>query len=473
MVEMRKRRQTIQDEETPEKIEQHGLKVIPGFASFKDAHTILVDGKTEVTAKYIVISTGSHASIIGIPGAKEEDILTNETVFELTEDIRDLVVIGGGYIGCELAEAFANLGVRVTVIQRNNRLIPREERESSKLLREIFESKEMQILTKTGIEKAEDGNLIVQDANGQTRKIRYDKILIALGREANIRGLNLENAGILSDKGIIVDSLNQTSTKNIFAIGDCVDGNPQFTHLANNEGRGVVRNILVSFWKSSVRNAVLPAVLYTNTEVARVGKTEEDLLEIVTADDFRTEIMHFGTNDRSRLTDDTEGFVKIHFKRVTGKVLGATIMGTKAGEMLPVLVSAMQNDISAYRLSKLIFPYPTKSEIIKKVCDRFVIHTLSRAKQEANYLFKSHILQIATLILWIGIVSAFFSFRSRHGLTNLDIAKSFYHFLTTSYWGPVLYIVACALRPVVFFPATFLSFMSGICSVSDGDSCTT
>lgn len=349
----------------------------------------------------------------------------------------------------------------MTIIQRNDRLIPREERESSSLLRKIFENKGMQILTKASIERAEDGNLMVKDANGQTRKIRYDKILIALGREANIRGLNLENAGILSDKGIIADSFNRTSTKNIFAIGDSVDGNPQFTHLANNEGRGVVRNILVPFWKSSVRSAVLPAVLYTNAEVARVEKTEEDLLEIMTADDFRTEIMHFGTNDRSRLTADTEGFVKIHFKRVTGKVLGATIMGTKAGEMLPVLVSAMQNDISAYRLGKLIFPYPTKSEIIKKVCDRFVIRTLSHAKEEVVYLLKSHALQITTLILWVGIVSVFFSFKSRYGLTNLDIAKNFYRFLTTSYWGVSVYIIAYTLRPVIFFPATFLSFMSG------------
>lgn len=106
---MRRRRQTIQDEETPEKIGKHGPEVIAGFASFQDTHTVLVDGKTKVTAKYIVISTGSHASTIGIPGVKKEDILTNETVFELTEDLKDLVVIGGGYIGCELAEAFQNL----------------------------------------------------------------------------------------------------------------------------------------------------------------------------------------------------------------------------------------------------------------------------------------------------------------------------------------------------------------------------
>lgn len=237
MIEMRKRRQMIQDEETPEEIRKHGPEVIAGFASFRDAHTVLVDGKTEVTAKYIVVSTGSHASVIDIPGVKKEDILTNETVFELTENIRDLVVIGGGYIGCELAEAFQNLGVRVTIVQRNDRLIPREERESSELLQEIFKSKGMRILTKTGIEKAEDGNLIAKDTNGQIRKIRYDKILIALGREPNIRGLNLEKVGILSDKGIIADSFNRTSTKNVFAIGDCVDGNPQFTHLANNEGR--------------------------------------------------------------------------------------------------------------------------------------------------------------------------------------------------------------------------------------------
>ncbi len=189
MTETRKRRKGIQDEETPEKIAAHGITVIAWSGSFKDSHTISIDGEKEITAKYIVISTGSHANTLEFPGVDSDDILTNETIFEITEDMKNLVIIGGGYIGCELAEAFANLWVQVTIIQRNNRLIPREESESSLLLDEILRKKEIKILTKANAERWEAGFLIVKDEDDEIQNIQYDKILVALGRTPNIEGL--------------------------------------------------------------------------------------------------------------------------------------------------------------------------------------------------------------------------------------------------------------------------------------------
>ncbi|QFR39409.1 FAD-binding protein [Candidatus Gracilibacteria bacterium 28_42_T64] len=462
--EVRKRRQVIRDEETKEKLEKYGMKVISGFASFKDKNTVLIDGEKEITAKNIVISTGSHANIVPIEGLDKKDIFTNENVFELEENIKELVIIGGGYIGCELAESFANSNVNVTILQRNKNLIPREEGKSSELLEKIFESKGIKICKNTTALRAEGKELVILDKDGKKeRKIPFDKVLIALGRGANVNGLDMKNANIKFDqKGITIDKFNRTSSKNIYAIGDCVKGNPQFTHLANNEGRGVIRNILVPFLKKSVKKSVLPAVLYTNTEIARVGKTGTELLKYYSKDDIVTKTLYFSGNDRSKLTDDEVGFVKINFKRVSGKILGATIAGTKAGEMLPILVSAMENNISAYKISKTIFAYPTKAELIKKVCDSFVIHTLGNIKNEAKYYIKDNILQVVTATIWFIIIFSFFYYKKMNNLDVEQIAINIYNFISGNMAiGPFIYILFYAIRPVVLFPATLMTFMSG------------
>jgi pyruvate/2-oxoglutarate dehydrogenase complex dihydrolipoamide dehydrogenase (E3) component len=137
-------------------------------------------------------------------------------------------------------------------------------------------------------------------------------------------------------------------------------------------------------------------VLYTDIEVARVGKTEEEILQTISNQDFRTEALYFSLNDRSKISQDTQGFIQIHFARVSGKILGATLVGHHAGEMISILTLALEQGISAYKLSKMMFPYPTKSELIKKVCNKFVVYTLSHTKDEILYLLKSYALQIST-----------------------------------------------------------------------------
>lgn len=461
--EVRARRQIIVDEETPEKIEKYGMKVLQGYGKIIWKNEVQIDWKQKITAKNIVISTWSHTKKYPITWVWEEDILNNENIFELKENISDLVVVWGGYIGCELAEAFANSGVNVSIIQRNIRLIPNEEPESSELIQKNLEEKGIKVFTNTIIEKSEDKILILKDKKtNNITKLKFDKILQALWREANTHKLWLKDNNIeFSQRGIKVDKYNRTNIKNIFAIWDCVEGNPMFTHWANNEWRGVIRNIIFPLIKSSNRKAVLPATLYTNIEVSRVWKTAEELFKYYEKEDIVTKKINFEDNDRSVLTQDTKGFIIVHFKRVSGKILGATIVWSHAGDMLPILTSAMQNKISAYKLASLIYSYPTKAEIIKKVADSFVVWTLSNIKAEIKYFFKDNILQIITGIIWLSIIYAYFHYKSVNNLSNLDVAKAIYTFVSTSFWWPVIYIVLYAIRPIIFFPATFMTFMSG------------
>jgi len=461
---VRERRQIIQDEETPKKVASHGIKVFQWFASFEDENTLKIsdDASSQITAKKIVLATWSRAKKIEIEWVKPQDILTNEEIFEQTGDIKNLVIIWGGYIGCELAESIAELWVTIHLVQRNKDLVPNEEQESRDLLRKIFEDKGINVHTEMTATSGSDNEITLTSKDKKTTlKVPYDKVLMALWRQVNIENLDLEKAEIqYSQKGIQVDRYNRTNKKHIFAIWDCVENNPEFTHLANNEWRGVVRNIIVPIHNSSVRKMNLPAVLYTHREVARVWKTQEELLKKYTKEEFVTKIEYFENNDRSKVAEDTTGFIKIHFTRLTGKILGATIFGSHAWEMLSNLTSAMDNKVSAYKLSKTIFPYPTKSEIIKRVTTSYVTSTLWNLKNEIQFFLKSNILQICTAIIWISVIVLFIWYKNTYWLTVEQMAINFYNFISWNTWWPLLYILVYAIRPIVLFPATIMTFIS-------------
>jgi len=464
MQEVRNRRKIIQDEETVEKIESYGLKVFQWLARFKNYHTlnIIASKNCQITAKKIVIASWSRAKKIELPGVQSEDILTNEEIFEQTDNIKNLVIIWGGYIGCELAESIAELWVTVHLVQRNKDLVPHEEKESRDLLRKIFEAKGISVHTWMTFKSAKWNIITLENTDGtQTQEIQYDKVLIALWRQPNTEKLDLEKADIVySEKWIPVNKYNITNKKHIFAIGDCVENNPQFTHLANNEGRGVIRNILVPVFKKSVRNRVLPAALYTHLEVARVWKTKKELLKKYESNDIITKKINFSANDRSKLTHDDTGFIIMHCKRVSWKILWATIFWKNAGEMISQISIAMDNKISAYKLSKTIQPYPTKSDLIKRVTDGFVVETISNLKREIQYWLYFNILQISTAFIWITVISWFIWYKNSTGQSIEQMALGFYNFVSGNPWGPILYILAYAVRPIVLFPATLMTFMS-------------
>jgi len=457
--EVRARRQLIRDEETKEELEKYGIDFFKWFASFKDENTILTDWKQELKAKNIVLSTWSKAQIIDIPWVEMDDILTNENVFELDKKIENLLIIGWWYIWCEMAEAFSWVWVNVTLVQRNKYLIPREELEARELLKKDFEEKWVKVITWADVEKAKD-NILYVNIWDKKEKIKYDKILIALWRQSNIKGLELDNASIKYDRGIIVDKYNRTSQKNIYAIWDCVNNNPQFTHLANNEGRWVVRNILVPFVKQSMRKNVLPSVLYTSLEVASVWKTREELMTNYSEEEIKTYIIDFWKNDRSKVTNDTIGFIKINFQVLTWKILWATIMWKNAWEMLPTITLAMQNDISAYKLSGVIFPYPTKSELIKKVADKYVVATLWNLKKDLKTYLKEKIMIIIWSLVWLALIYLFYYYKNKLWFTNEELAMKIFKIVSTTNLWIIIYILIYTFRPIIFFPATILTFLA-------------
>lgn len=255
---------------------------------------------------------------------------------------------------------------------------------------------------------------------------------------------------------------NRTNQKHIFAIGDCVAGNPQFTHWANNEGRCVIRNILFPYIKSSYQKRILPTVIYTDIEVARVGKTQTELLAKMSKEDFRTITYDLAENDRSRITDGEMGCVIVHFSRMRGRVLGATIVAKNAGEMISMFTSAMENGLRATQIARQIFSYPTRSEAIKKVADKFVISSLQNIRADITWWLKKHTLQIVTACIWITLIILFLHYKFSRDLSTGDIALQLYNFMQGGgIYAAVLYIFAYAIRPVVLFPATLMTFMSG------------
>jgi pyruvate/2-oxoglutarate dehydrogenase complex dihydrolipoamide dehydrogenase (E3) component/uncharacterized membrane protein YdjX (TVP38/TMEM64 family) len=464
--EVRKRRQKIQNEETPKHIESYGLKVYQARASFKSDHEVCLSDAESITWKYIVIATWSHAQKWSISWILPENIHNNKTIFEIEADIKSIAIIGGGYIGCELAEAFCLSWVEVHLIQRNQRLIPREEKTSSQFLEAYFKKIGVHIYTQAQVIEGKNGNLYISQEQNNVKKtieIPCDTILEALGRIPNIEWLNCEKAGVeADDKGIPVDAYLRTSKKHIFAIGDIVKNNPQFTHLANHQGRNVIRNILVPLVKVHTQKSVLPSCLYTHYEIARVGKTQQELQEELPEDEYRMFQYTFENNDRSKVTEDTEGFVMIHVARVTWKILGTTIVGKTAGEILPIFTLAMEKNISAYALAKMMFAYPTKAEVVKKVCDQFVLSTLKNIQQEMIWFLKKNILRYLPVFLWLCILGCFLVYKQMYHLTLEDIALNLYRMIahTGTLWIAI-YIGAYALRPIVLFPASFMTFMAG------------
>ncbi len=260
----------------------------------------------------------------------------------------------------------------------------------------------------------------------------------------------------------MTDNYGRTNVKHIFALGDVVAGNRQFTHLANHEGREIMQSILFPFWKKKIKPTIPPSVLYDREiEFARTGLTFEESRIEYGDDVIIEERIDFTTNDRSRTEGKEEGYVKIIAKRLTLKIVGAEIVGKNAGEMINLLTLAINEGISLYRLKNTIIPYPTRSDAIKRLSDRMVIMTLQNIKSELLWYTKKRIPLLIGITLWATIISAFLIWKKSTGYDNIMLLKELYSIITTTYFGPLIYIVFYAFRPLIFFPATLLTFLSG------------
>ncbi len=452
----------IRSEESPEILEKLGVKVVIGKAQFFDKHTVEV-GKKKYTARKFVIATGSSPRMLDIPGLEEEKTLTNENLFHLKEIPKKLVILGGGAIGCEMAEAFNNLGSDVTIITTSMHIMPFEELDISKLAEESLRKKGIKIQTQGTITSCENGEALINctEAHGKTVvKMPYDYILMAIGRVPNKKGLNLEAANIhFDDHGIKVDKHYRTNQKHIFAVGD-VATRAKFTHVADDQGRHVVKKILLPFAGADNQKPI-PHVTYLTEEVAGVGLTYDAATKIYGPKEVTKIALPFEAADRAKTDEAPTGTIIIVAKKLSGRILGAHIMGKNAGELLNTFTVAIQNKLSLYKLNKVIYPYPVLGRLIKKVSDAYLADTAKNAKEDIKHVIKKHFPKVTALIFWGALLYYFNEYKEVNNVTSLDLTKQLYSYLTTTSSGPIIFMVAYALRPLILFPASLLTALAG------------
>jgi pyruvate/2-oxoglutarate dehydrogenase complex dihydrolipoamide dehydrogenase (E3) component len=353
--------------------EKLGVDVFLGKGTFTGKNSIEVNGKTLTFAK-AVVATGGTAAIPNIPGLSKVPYLTNATIFNLTELPPRLGVIGAGPIGLELAQAFQRFGSQVTVFSRSDKILPKEDPDAAKIVEDSLRQDGVTFAFHTvykGVE-SQGGKppvtIFLEDGNGE-RRLEFDALLVAAGRKPAVRGLGLEEAGVAYDErmGVTVNDRLQTTNPDVYAVGD-VANKYQFTHMADFGARLVIRNALF-FGRDKFSNLLIPWATYTDPEVAHVGLYEKDLKEGNIA--FTTFTREFSDVDRGIVDGETEGFVKIHVKKGTDQILGATIVGSHAGDMISEITVAMQAGMGLGKLANVIHPYPTEAEAIRQCGDAY------------------------------------------------------------------------------------------------------
>jgi len=374
MERMRRLRARISKADSVQRFSGLGVDVFLGQGRFTGPRSIEVDGRKLEFAK-AVIATGARASAPPIPGLDRIDYLTNESIFNLTEQPRCLSVIGAGPIGCEMAQTFQRLGTDVTLIELADHILIKEDADAAEVVQ--------QQLIADGVTLALNAEKIVDisEKDGQ-KTIRYycrdkegectvtcDQILVAVGRAPNVENMGLEEAGVEYDprKGVQVDDRLRTSNPRIFAAGDVASGY-KFTHAADFLARTVIANALFP-GRQKASALTIPWCTYTDPQIAHVGITEHGAAEEgVEIDTYKQPLEDV---DRAILDGETEGFAKIHTAKGGDKILGGTVVARHAGDMIGEMVMAMNNDIGLGSLSKVIHPYPTQAEAIRKAGDLY------------------------------------------------------------------------------------------------------
>ncbi len=372
MERMRKLRVSIAPNDSARRFtDQLGIDVFIGKAKFTGESTVEVNGKSLRFSK-AVIATGGTAAIPNIPGLEDAPYLTNATIFNLTELPRRLGVIGAGPIGLEMAQAFQRFGAEVTVFSRSGQILPKEDREAAHIVEDSLRRDGVQFEFGPNYERVESRGfqspvrLVLKDGK---KSPEFDALLVATGRKPAVRGLALDLAGIEYDErtGVTVNDMLQTSNSNVYAVGD-VASNFQFTHTADFMARLVIRNAFF-FGRERFSKLLIPWATYTDPEVAHVGLYEADLKRQNI--EFTTIKREFVEVDRAIVDGETEGFVKVHTKKGTDQILGATIVGAHAGDMISEITVAMHGGMGLGKLASVIHPYPTAAEAVRQCGDAY------------------------------------------------------------------------------------------------------
>ena len=387
----------IERHDAPEVFEKMGVETIFGNPKFLNPSEIEVslkntDEKRVIQAKRFCIATGSRPAIPAISGLKESGFITNEEVFQIEKLPKRLVILGGGAIGVELGQSFARFGSKVTIIETAKRILSREDEEVSALLEKILKAENLEILTETKaikVYKNRHGAKIVTCERGdQSFEIETDEILAAVGRQPNTDGLNLEKAGVeFDEKRVKTNDYLQTSNKHIFAAGD-VTAHFQFTHTADYEAQIVVQNAFAPFFlKKKTDFRVVPWATFTEPEIGRVGMTETEARAKFGDENVKICKANFTANDRAQTASATAGFAKIVTRK--NKIVGATLVGEQAGELIHEFVWAMQENLKISQLNKIIRVYPTLSKIVQAIGTEATLENLKSPL--AQKLFKSYL----------------------------------------------------------------------------------
>jgi pyruvate/2-oxoglutarate dehydrogenase complex dihydrolipoamide dehydrogenase (E3) component len=370
---MRRLRAGISKVDSFEAAKKSGVDVFLGDGRFVAPDTIEVGGQ-RLSFRRAVIATGARAAQPSIPGLAETGFRTNETIFNLTERPRRLVVIGGGPIGCEMAQSFARFGTEVTHLVQEKHVLPREDADAAGIVQQAmlkdgvrfeFGMKVVEA-RRDGADNAE--KVVVFEREGKRHEVAADEILCATGRAPNVEGMGLEAAGVrFGKRGVEVDDHLRTTNPAVYACGD-VASRFQFTHIADAQARIVIQNALF-FGRSKASALTIPWCTYTTPEVAHVGlhtrEAEKEGIQVETL------TIHLADVDRAILDGGDEGFLRLHLEKGSkdGKILGATLVAEHAGDMIGELCLAITHGIGLGKIASVIHPYPTQGEVVKKAAD--------------------------------------------------------------------------------------------------------
>ena len=348
-----------------------GVDVYLGEARFSGADTIAVGGQT-LNFRRAVLATGARAARPTIPGLEAAGYLTNETVFNLTELPRRLAVIGAGPIGCELAQAFARLGSQVTLIDKHDQVMPKEDPDARQLVTDVFREEGIQLKHQATVENVtSEGTEKVLHCRvaGVPQTIQVDAILVGVGRAPNVEDLNLDGVGVAFDQqlGVQVSDYLQTTNPRIYAAGDVCSAQ-KFTHAADFQARIVIQNTLF-YGRGRTSSLTIPRCTYTSPEVAHVGLDEPSARQRGIA--IQTYLQPLDKVDRAILDGEDRGFVKIHVRQGTDQIVGATIVAAHAGDLISEISVAMAGKVGLKRLASVIHPYPTQADAIRKIGDAY------------------------------------------------------------------------------------------------------
>lgn len=373
---------TIEEEhDNPKRFRDMGVEVVFGNGHFQNTNTFVVEDTEkgtirEISSKKFVISTGSRPLIPDIPGLDSCDYLDSENVWNLEELPKRLLVVGAGPIGIELGQAFHRLGSQVTIIQRGNSILKKEDYDVSEMMLEYLDAEGIEFKLNCTISemKKEISGISVSIKNPQTSnalndKQVFDKVLIAAGRLPNIEGLKLDDIGVHVDRnGIVVNQKLQTHVKNIYAAGDVI-GEYLFTHVAAYQAQLLVRNFILP-WSHKIDYSVVPWTTFSDPEVARCGLTEGEARERY--GDVDVFLLSHTDVDRAVADGETKGFTKVVTSKWLGKILGVHIVGTNAGEVIHEYVLAMQQGIPLRKLAGMMHVYPTYSTSTWRIAAKWI-----------------------------------------------------------------------------------------------------